>query len=424
MADQEFLASFAVEIDESGVSRLQTVLEENRDLANEVASAFEAATAAILACQEAALGGDLPSGERTRSQLFRPDEFRPVHAFMQEEEYGRYESLRFDPGFFYGDRQVSREDSRGGTDGEISRSLYSRTAPREESDEAHDLNAAIRELADAGKSGKETAESLEQVRSLIPELIRGVRDMADQSGAPAEATAAESAEGGGLEGSLNLEGAREELAAFREEAAEPVTMTGNASGMVSAARSAYNSIKSLYSTPITIKAVVEKEGAGEEDGGGAPVIQMSTGGRFTKPTDVQVAEDGDAEYIIPVKKEDRAVPLLRQLLGELSPAAREQLGNAEITVQNAGPAATAAAAGMPAPQGREDHTAALSGLGELLSASLHEASAPVAQTTNQTVSAPVTIQVRSSGADPEQVGQKLYDTAERYLLRTLKGAMA
>ena len=33
MADQEFLASFAVEIDESGVSRLQAVLEENRKLA-------------------------------------------------------------------------------------------------------------------------------------------------------------------------------------------------------------------------------------------------------------------------------------------------------------------------------------------------------------------------------------------------------
>ena len=45
MASQEFLASFAVDIDEAGVSRLQQVLEENRDLANEVASAFEAATA-------------------------------------------------------------------------------------------------------------------------------------------------------------------------------------------------------------------------------------------------------------------------------------------------------------------------------------------------------------------------------------------
>ena len=32
MASQEFLASFAVEIDESGVSRLQQVREENWDL--------------------------------------------------------------------------------------------------------------------------------------------------------------------------------------------------------------------------------------------------------------------------------------------------------------------------------------------------------------------------------------------------------
>ena len=33
MASQEFLASFAVDIDEGGVSRLQQVLEENRELA-------------------------------------------------------------------------------------------------------------------------------------------------------------------------------------------------------------------------------------------------------------------------------------------------------------------------------------------------------------------------------------------------------
>ena len=39
-ADQEFLASFAAAIDESGVSRLQQVPEENRDLPEEAASAF------------------------------------------------------------------------------------------------------------------------------------------------------------------------------------------------------------------------------------------------------------------------------------------------------------------------------------------------------------------------------------------------
>ena len=34
MADQQFLASFGVDIDESGVSRLQKILAENRTLAD------------------------------------------------------------------------------------------------------------------------------------------------------------------------------------------------------------------------------------------------------------------------------------------------------------------------------------------------------------------------------------------------------
>ena len=58
---------------------------------------------------------------------------------------------------------------------------------------------------------------------------------------------------------------------------------------------------------------------------GSAFLRMSTGGRFSRPTSVQVAEDGDAEYIIPVKKENKALPLLRQLLSELSPEARQSL---------------------------------------------------------------------------------------------------
>ena len=49
MADQEFLASFGVEIDESGVERLQTALEENRTLAEELAAAFDDARASVQA---------------------------------------------------------------------------------------------------------------------------------------------------------------------------------------------------------------------------------------------------------------------------------------------------------------------------------------------------------------------------------------
>ena len=49
MADQEFLASFGVEIDESGIERLQTALSENRTLAEELAAAFDRARESVQA---------------------------------------------------------------------------------------------------------------------------------------------------------------------------------------------------------------------------------------------------------------------------------------------------------------------------------------------------------------------------------------
>lgn len=88
-------------------------------------------------------------------------------------------------------------------------------------------------------------------------------------------------------------------------------------------------------------------------------------------------------------------PLSRRLLAELSPAARESLslGDGASSMISAG-----LAAGQPA-------------------------GAQITQN-NSNVSAPVTIQVRSTGADAEQVGRSLYDTAERYLLRTLQSTLA
>ena len=49
MADQEFLASFGVEIDESGVARLQASLAKNRELAEELAAAFDRARESVQA---------------------------------------------------------------------------------------------------------------------------------------------------------------------------------------------------------------------------------------------------------------------------------------------------------------------------------------------------------------------------------------
>ena len=44
---QEFLASFAVDIDEGGVNRLERILENNRELAKKLADAFDAAREAM-----------------------------------------------------------------------------------------------------------------------------------------------------------------------------------------------------------------------------------------------------------------------------------------------------------------------------------------------------------------------------------------
>ena len=44
--------------------------------------------------------------------------------------------------------------------------------------------------------------------------------------------------------------------------------------------------------------------------------------------------------------------------------------------------------------------------------------------TSSNVSAPVTINVNANGSDASRIGQSVYNTAERYLLRTLRGVMA
>jgi len=143
-------------------------------------------------------------------------------------------------------------------------------------------------------------------------------------------------------------------------------------------------VRSLFSETFTINVRASTntdDGDGKKDSRtdirnrddtGSAFLQMSSGGRFSRPTSVQVAEDGDAEYIIPVKKENRALPLLRQLLGELSPAARASLTGGAGSVG----------------------TAALS------------AAVPGGNVTqnNQNVSAPVTINVNASGSNAEAIG--------------------
>ena len=275
MADQEFLASFAVELDEAGIARLQSVLAENTALADSLAAAFGAASASL-------------------------------HAFAED--------LGLLPDF----------------------------------------------------SG----------RGVVTESLNGL---------------------GGLSLGLDLSQAFTDYERFTALVKQPIALKASAAGITSAARTALNSVRSLFAAPVTLHVKAEQEGGGTDPGGGPPV-KMSAGGRFSRPTEVQVAEDGDAEYIIPVKKEERAVPLLRRLLSELSPAAREKL--TEFRMKNE--AAGSILSGSPA-------------AGQALSIVTRDA---------RSVSAPVSIQVHASGADAKEIGQSLYSVTERYLLRTLESAFS
>ena len=285
MADQEFLASFAVELDEAGIARLQSVLAENTALADSLAAAFGAASASL-------------------------------HAFAED--------LGLLPDF----------------------------------------------------SG----------RGVVTESLNGL---------------------GGLSLGLDLSQAFTDYERFTALVKQPIALKASAAGITSAARTAMNSVRSLFAAPVTLYVKAEQEGGGTDPGGGSPV-KMSAGGRFSRPTEVQVAEDGNAEYIIPVKKEERAVPLLRRLLSELSPAAREKLTNraeARMTPQEfrmKNEAAGSILSGSPA-------------AGQVLSIVTRDA---------RSVSAPVSIQVHASGADAKEIGQSLYSVTERYLLRTLESAFS
>ena len=98
-------------------------------------------------------------------------------------------------------------------------------------------------------------------------------------------------------------------------------LIADASAVVSAGQEVLAQLQAMFaSTRLTVNASVSISGGFP----GFP-LKAATGGRFSSPTMTEIAEDGDPEYVIPVKKESMAVPLLRQLFGELSDSARETL---------------------------------------------------------------------------------------------------
>lgn len=103
--------------------------------------------------------------------------------------------------------------------------------------------------------------------------------------------------------------------------------------------------------------------------------------------------------MIPVTKGARSIALIQQMVTEMGGSARN---------------AIAAALGLDGGSGTIGGSMASEGIG---------ASGGMSIVYNNTVSAPVTINVNSTGTDANQLGRYVYSTAERALLHTLQGAV-
>ena len=435
MADQEFLVSYGVKIDEGGVARLQSLLEQDRKLAEGLSSAFHSADSAVEgflrnAAGKAAAdaGSDLLS--RMGKQVYGLSRLRRAEPAGEAPEGYRAPGIRGQVQDLFSGALTERPDSSLGN--YVMRSselVWGGTASRDSRNYVEGNSAGRPALADFGVAGEDPAwlaDIKEQAEDIMREPLRQVRQVmkdaveAEERGedtAPYlekverilkepleevrrlyETIDAFETENKGAGWSEQLAEIDEKWSALAKRMDEPVTVQLNTSSALSAARAAVEGIRNLFSGQLNLNVntnVNSSAGNGNpftKPAGGSTFLRMSSGGRFTRPTEVQVAEDGDAEYIIPVKKEDRAVPLLRQLLGELSPAALESLAGGNGAGMAGFPGSLAA--GQPA-------------------------NMAVTQN-NQNVSAPVSIQVHASGADGKQIGESIYDTAERYLVRTLR----
>ena len=211
-----------------------------------------------------------------------------------------------------------------------------------------------------------------------------------------------------MELELDTSGAEKSFLDFRSLVeSTKLLLPADFSSVITAGQEALALLESMFSSArLTVNAQVKVSGglglSGGAFGGFSFAAKAATGGRFDAPTTTEIAEDGDPEYVIPVKKESIAVPLLRQLFGELSESARETLREGF---------------------GKQDRADAISGLPEMFSAAPAAGAPVVNQTSNASVQAPVSINVTAAGSDPEAVGRSIYDVAEQYWLRTIEGAV-
>ena len=568
MADQEFLASYAVDIDEDGIERLESVLESNRSLAESLSEAFQQAYTDLTAFVQEAVNSVSSLESFVSAQQAAADTASAAEqaiAALTEAYAGLTAAIPDETlDLSFGEGTERNETGRKTSEftgylSDISSSLSRFVLLTAGTDNDGGDNGSgsgsgaggetelSLNLAGASESLQTFLEDIASSEVEIPaklDLSDLESDMPELEDIPVDLDFSESAETlQNLPVSLDISGAEEQLqdmpvsldisgaeetlsdleteiseadptmplkldrtkadatlVDLKQTIADPVSLNADASAVLSAASSALATIKSQYAnTTLQLKAVVtvvEKNGGsgggGDDSGSGSggdnssggsgsgsgsdgnqPNLMMSTGGRFTRPTKVEVAEDSDTEYIIPVEKESTAVPLIRQMLSELSDSARDSLSSSFSATESdendkTGFSADSSEISIPEIQmpdvqvpdiqmpelsmpdveipdiqvsdfafpdlsemaGKQDSFSsgameALSALPSLLSAApAASGDVSISNTDNRSVEAPVNITVNANGSDAELMGRTIYDSAQRYLAKTLAGAWA
>ena len=453
MALQEFLASYAVKVDEDGARRLQRILEQNRTAGAELAAVFSSARDAL-----AALKKELSETAGLKNAL----------------EGLLSGSSRLPSGASSG-AAAGAAASAAVPAGQVGRAGVSSLSVRADFAAADESLAAFRKRAEAEKPKLSVnttgiTSSVSSAIATVRNMLASVRIDLPVTVTPHLDASALNREMGNLPNNWN------------------VNLPSGNNGSSPSGNSSPSSANS------------------GRNRGGNTISRLGIGGRVNQPTLAMIAEEGKPEYVIPTGNESRAVPLLQSLFAELSESARStvfsslvmgndrkqnnkapisqgipsaapsaptQSGNPEKMastemLRNAVPQNLSAASVLSiqeheAPQGSgrsfdlpptiapqplvtqplagaalpsasvlSDLRSALpsvSALSELRSAltdltsAAREAFRPSAAAGGavQNVQAPVNIHVTSSAAAPEAVARSIYDTAQRSLLKTLKG---
>ena len=351
---QEMLVSYAVKIDESGVTRLHTLLDQNRKKATEAAAAFAAAEKAVA------------SLSKSLSEVMR--RFPQIGTLL--------------PQFIHVSTPSALSDLP--------------------------LPASETTTSDTGRREREFT----RFATVLSETLRQSTATAPRANTYAPGTDAS--------GTVSLQAdispvlaAADQVSRLLQGKAPTLRLRGDATGLISTASTAVSRVKGLLSD-LTVKF---------PSGGDSPTPtrMLSTGGRFASPTSAQLAEDGDPEYVIPVRKDKRAVPLIIRMLGELSSDAyRSVMARLNLplpessTLNSPSPLSTSLALG-PWPSALN--------LPSALNPPLALAPATPTVHNHYDVSAPCTIQVHSTGSDARMAGEAAYNAAERHLLKSLRGVM-